>query len=255
MNWIDTHAHLFSKQFDADRQEVVDRAMELGISRIAMPNIDRTSIDSMLETELRHPVCTPMIGLHPCHVDRHFEKELYEVEAWLNRRSFIAIGEMGTDLFHDKTFWPQQQEAFKIQTTWALKYELPLVIHCRSSIDETIELLEPFCGSGLTGIFHCFTGTREQLEKIISLGFYIGIGGVSTFKNGGLESVLPGMDISRLVLETDCPYLAPVPHRGKRNEPSYLGFIADRMTEILSVKKEDLAQITTENANRVLKLI
>ena len=255
MNWIDTHAHLFSKQFDADRQEVVDRAMELGISRIAMPNIDRTSIDPMLETELRHPVCTPMIGLHPCHVDRHFEKELYEVEAWLNRRSFIAIGEMGTDLFHDKTFWPQQQEAFKIQTTWALKYELPLVIHCRSSIDETIELLEPFCGSGLTGIFHCFTGTREQLEKIISLGFYIGIGGVSTFKNGGLESVLPGMDISRLVLETDCPYLAPVPHRGKRNEPSYLGFIADRMTEILSVKKEDLAQITTENANRVLKLI
>ena len=254
MNWIDTHAHLFSKQFDVDRQEVVDRALESGICCIAMPNIDRTSIDAMLETEMRFPVCTPMIGLHPCHVNREFEKELYEVEAWLNRRTFIAIGEMGTDLFHDKTFWPQQQEAFRIQADWALKFSLPLVIHCRSSIDETIDLLEPYAGSGISGIFHCFTGDREQLERIISMGFYIGVGGVTTFKNGGLDTVLPGMDTSRLVLETDCPYLAPVPHRGKRNEPAYLGLIADRLTEILSIKKEDLAQLSTENARRIFKL-
>ncbi|MFZ9982021.1 MAG: TatD family hydrolase [Cyclobacteriaceae bacterium] len=254
MKWIDTHAHLFSKQFNSDRSEVVERALELGITTIAMPNIDRTTIDDMLETELRFPVCKPMMGLHPCHVDREFEKELYEVENWLNKRTFIAIGEMGTDLFHDKTFWPQQQEAFKIQAEWAKKFELPLIIHCRSSIDETINLLQPLAGTGLTGIFHCFTGTREQLEKVISMGFYIGIGGVVTFKNGGLDDVLPGMDISRLVLETDCPYLAPVPHRGKRNEPAYLGLIGDRVAELLAVQKEELVRITTENAFRVFKL-
>ena len=255
MQWIDTHAHLFSKQFNSDRSEVVERAMQLGITTIAMPNIDRTSIDDMLETELRFPLCKPMIGLHPCHVKHDFEKELYEVEYWLNKRSFIAIGEMGTDLFHDKTFWPQQQEAFKIQAAWAKKYELPLVIHCRSSIDETISLLEPLAGDGLTGIFHCFTGTREQLEKVIAMGFYIGIGGVATFKNGGLDTVLPGMDISRLVLETDCPYLAPVPHRGKRNEPAYLDLIGDRVAEILAVQKEELVHTTTQNALRIFKLI
>lgn len=254
MRWIDTHAHIFSKQFHDDRAEVIERALSMGVEKIAMPNIDHTSIDSMLETELRYPVCTPMIGLHPCHVDRNFEKELYEVEAWLNRRSFVAIGEMGTDLFHDKTFWPQQQEAFRIQADWALKFQLPLVIHCRASIDETITLLEPYAGTGLTGIFHCFSGTKEQLDKIIAMGFYIGVGGVATFKNGGLDTVLPGMDISRLVLETDCPYLAPVPHRGKRNEPAYLDLIADRLVHLLSMDKEELSGITTENARRILKL-
>lgn len=255
MQWIDTHAHLFSKQFDADRTEVVDRAMELGISLIAMPNIDRTTIDDMLETELRFPLCKPMIGLHPCHVNREFEKELYEVEHWLNKRPFIAIGEMGTDLFHDKTFWPQQQEAFKIQAAWAKKFQLPLVIHCRSSIDETIELLQPLAGSGLTGIFHCFTGTRGQLDKIVEMGFYIGVGGVATFKNGGLDTVLPGMEISRLVLETDCPYLAPVPHRGKRNEPAFIDLIGNRVADMLSVSREELVRVTAENAKRVFKLI
>jgi len=254
MRYIDTHAHLYSKQFNPDRSEVVDRALELGITCIAMPNIDSTSIDDMFETELKFPICKPMIGLHPCHVDLHFEKELYIVEDWLNKKNFLAIGEMGTDLFHDKTFWPQQQEAFKIQVSWAIQYDLPLVIHCRSSIDETLSLLEPFAGSKLNGIFHCFSGTSEQLKKVLELGFYVGIGGVATFKNGGLDQVLPGVDISKVVLETDCPYLAPVPHRGKRNEPSYLNLIADRLAEILSMTKEELVHCTTENAKRVFKL-
>ncbi|HMR57489.1 MAG TPA: TatD family hydrolase, partial [Cyclobacteriaceae bacterium] len=169
------------------------------------------------------------------------------VENWLTKRRFAALGEMGTDLYWDKTFWEQQQEAFKIQTGWAKKYQLPLVIHCRESIDETIALLEPFAGFGLTGVFHCFSGTAEQAKKIYDLGFYVGIGGVATFKNGGMDAVIPNLAIDRIVLETDSPYLAPVPHRGKRNTPEYIPLIAARVAALKNISVEKVMQHTYSN--------
>lgn len=247
-NWTDTHAHLYSKQFDDDRDAVVDRFRQAGVQRLYMPNIDMESIDRMLDAEQKYPECLAMMGLHPCHVDSGFEETLKIMEAWLERRRFVAIGEIGTDLYWDKTFWPQQQEAFLTQVEWSLKYQLPIVIHCRSSMDETLNLLEPYRGKGLRGVFHCFSGSAEQLAKVVDCGFHVGIGGVSTYKNGGLETVLPGMNLDRLLLETDCPYLAPVPHRGKRNEPSFLPFVAARVSEILRVDLADLALKTTSNA-------
>ena len=246
--WTDTHAHLYSKQFDSDRDEAVGRARAAGVRRILLPNIDIESIDPMLEAEQRYPECSAMMGLHPCHVDAGFEQVLAVMESWLHRRAFTAIGEVGTDLYWDKTFWHQQQDAFRIQVEWSLKFALPLVIHCRSSMDETLDLLEPYRGRGLRGVFHCFTGTSEQLSRVMDLGFHAGVGGVSTFKNGGLDQALPGMDLSRLVLETDCPYLAPVPHRGKRNEPAYLPLVGARVSGILGMSEAELSELTTRNA-------
>ena len=246
--WIDTHAHIYVKEFDADRADVLARCTELQVEKIYMPNIDHASIDLMLEVEAKYPQqCLPMMGLYPCSVKKDFEKELYLVENWLTKRRFAALGEMGTDLYWDKTFWEQQQEAFKIQTGWAKKYQLPLVIHCRESIDETIALLEPFAGFGLTGVFHCFSGTAEQAKKIYDLGFYVGIGGVATFKNGGMDAVIPNLAIDRIVLETDSPYLAPVPHRGKRNTPEYIPLIAARIAALKNISVERLMQHTYSN--------
>lgn len=246
--WIDTHAHIYVKEFDIDRTDVLARCTELQVEKIYMPNIDHASIDLMLEVEAKYPQqCLPMMGLHPCSVKKDFEKELYLVENWLTKRRFAALGEMGTDLYWDKTFWEQQQEAFKIQTGWAKKYQLPLVIHCRESIDETIALLEPFAGFGLTGVFHCFSGTAEQAKKIYDLGFYVGIGGVATFKNGGMDAVIPNLAIDRIVLETDSPYLAPVPHRGKRNTPEYIPLIAARIAALKNISVERLMQHTYSN--------
>ena len=192
-----------------------------------------------------------MMGLHPCSVKGDFEKELYIVEEWLSKRSFHAVGEMGTDLYWDKTFWDQQKEAFVTQVNWAKKYNLPLVIHCRQSIDETIELLKPMSGGTLTGIFHCFSGNSTQAKQIIEMGFYLGIGGVATFKNGGLDKVLPEVPLDKLVLETDSPYLAPMPFRGKRNEPSYIPLIADKVATLMNVTREEVELATTKNAEKV----
>jgi TatD DNase family protein len=191
------------------------------------------------------------MGLHPCSVKADFEQELQIVEKWLTQRNFAAIGEMGTDLYWDKTFWEQQKEAFKIQVEWAKKYELPIVIHCRESMNETIELLEPMLNGKLTGIFHCFSGSLEQAHKITSMGFYLGLGGVSTFKNGGLDKVIPQLELDRIVLETDSPYLAPAPYRGKRNEPSYIPVIAQRIADFKQMPLKEIQRITTENALRV----
>ena len=214
-----------------------------------MPNIDRTSIDAMLEVEHRYPQqCFSIMGLHPCSVKKDFETELYKVEEWLSKRKFVAVGEMGTDLHWDKTFWGQQQEAFKIQVGWAKKYRLPLVIHCRESIDETIGLLEPLLDGRLTGIFHCFSGSLEQAKKIIAMGFSLGIGGVVTFKNGGLDKILPEIDLKHIVLETDSPYLAPVPHRGKRNSPLYIPHIATKLAEVKNIPLEEVKVATNKNA-------
>jgi TatD DNase family protein len=252
--FIDTHAHIYAEEFVKDESEVMARCEQANVGVIYMPNIDHTSIDSMMELEVRHRHCKSMMGLHPCSVKKDFEKELYRVESWLNKREFSAIGEMGTDLYWDKAFWSQQQEAFKIQVAWAKKFHKPIVIHCRESIDETIELLEPLLDDKLKGVFHCFSGNALQAKKIISMGFYLGIGGVATFKNGGLDKVLPEVELESIVLETDSPYLAPVPYRGKRNEPSYVPIIAQSLSHIISLSVEAIRDTTTANAEKLFGL-
>lgn len=247
---IDTHAHIFAEEFKKDITSVIDRAKEFGISKILMPNIDHESIDSMLELEEKYPdICYSMMGLHPCSVKADFQKHLYEVEEWLSKRKFIAVGEMGTDLYWDKTFWEQQKEAFNIQCRLALKHDLPIVIHCRETIDETIALVETFSDRGLKGVFHCFTGNGEQANRITQMGFYLGIGGVATFKNGGLNEVIPFIDKSKIVLETDSPYLAPTPNRGKRNEPAFTRLVAEKVSEYLKLSIQEVDKLTTSNAN------
>jgi TatD DNase family protein len=254
--WIDTHVHIYSKEFDADRKDVLSRCLDLGISKIYMPNVDHTSVDAMLEVEHKHPdQCISMMGLHPCSVKKDFEKELYKIEAWLSKRKFAAIGEMGTDLYWDKTLWEEQAEAFTIQIGWAKKYKLPVVIHCRESIDQTIELLAPMADKNLKGVFHCFSGTYEQAKKITGLGFYLGLGGVSTFKNGGMDLVIPNLELDTILLETDSPYLAPVPHRGKRNSPEYIPLIAARIAELKRISIEELQRTTTFNAQRLFNQV
>lgn len=247
---IDTHAHIYLEHFSADLEQVIERALEKGVQKILLPNIDSTSIDSMLELEEKYPdICYPMMGLHPCSVKADFEQELRLVEEWLSKRSFLAVGEMGTDLYWDKTFWEQQKEAFHFQCELALKYDLPIVIHCRETIDETIDLVRQYIGKGLKGVFHCFTGNEVQGKQITDLGFYLGLGGVSTFKNGGMDKIIPHLDRSKIILETDSPYLTPAPHRGKRNEPAYVDLVADKVSEYLGMSKEALGEMTTTNAN------
>ncbi len=253
--WIDTHAHIYSDQFKPDLIDALTRSEDFNVKKIFMPNIDHASIDAMMEVEMKSPAkYIAMMGLHPCSVKRDFEKELYGVESWLNKRKFAALGEVGTDLYWDKSFWAEQQEAFKIQVQWAKKFNLPLVIHCRESINETIELLKPFVDGNLTGIFHCFSGTKEQAETIAEMNFYLGLGGVATFKNSGLDKVIPALDLNWIVLETDSPYLAPVPHRGKRNEPAYIPLIAQRVCELKKVAPDELQKTTTANAMKIFNL-
>lgn len=253
MNFIDTHAHLYLPEFEKEAQEIMFRAEESQVKHIYLPNIDHQSIDAMLEWELKFPNCIATMGLHPCSVKKDFEKELYIVEDWLKRRKFVAIGEMGTDLYWDTTFFEEQKEAFRIQANWAKQYKLPLIIHCRNSIDETIQLVEELQSAEkpLSGIFHCFSGNVEQAQRIIDLGFYLGIGGVVTFKKSGLDNVLKQISLDSLVLETDSPYLAPVPHRGKRNESSYIPLIAEKLASIYQISIEKVAQHTTENAKKI----
>ena len=252
--WTDTHAHIYLEEFDADRADMLARAQQSGVEKIYLPNIDSTSIDRMLELEQKTKgTCFAMMGLHPCSVKKDFEKELYIVESWLSKRSFVAIGEMGTDLYWDKTYWEQQQEAFRIQANWAKQYKIPIVIHSRESLDQTIKLVEELQDGKLTGVFHCFTGTVEQAERIAKLGFYLGLGGVATFKKGGLDDVIPEMDSTKIVLETDSPYLTPVPHRGKRNEPAYIPLIAAKVAQLKNISLEELQRITSENAAVLFK--
>ncbi len=252
---IDTHAHLYSEKLRPDLGAVVARAEAAGIHKIFMPNIDRASIEPMLETAARFPnLCLPMMGLHPCSVGTDFEKDLYLVEEWLGRQRFLAVGEMGLDLYWDKSFFPQQQEAFRIQAGFAKKHSLPLVIHTRESTPETIALLEELQDGSLTGIVHCFTGTLEEALKITGLGFCLGIGGVATFKNGGLDKVLPDLPPDMIVLETDSPYLAPQPHRGKRNEPAYVALVAEKAAALLNMETAALEALTDQNAMRVYQM-
>lgn len=255
MQLIDSHAHIYLEEFGEDREEIIERARTAGVQKIYMPNIDHTSIDNMLELADKYPgYCIPMMGLHPCSVEKNFEQELYQVEAWLGKAKFAAVGEMGTDLYWDKTFFDQQKEAFRIQCDLAIKHKLPIVIHCRESIDETIALVRPFAERGLVGVFHCFTGSVTQAQEIIKLGFKLGLGGVSTFKNGGMEPVIEQIALSHILLETDSPYLAPVPNRGKRNEPAFVRLVADKISEVIDKDVEEIGQITSQNTMDLFRM-
>jgi TatD DNase family protein len=248
----DTHTHLYSSQFQEDRNEMMQRAIEAGVSRLFVPSIDSTYTQKMYDIESQFPDNVfLMMGLHPTYVKENYLEELAFVETELERRKFYAIGEIGMDLFWDKTFLKQQQLAFQYQIQLAKKYKLGINIHCRDAFDETFEVLESEKATDLFGIFHCFTGDLDQAQRAISLGMKLGIGGVATFKNGMIDQFLHEIDLQHIVLETDAPYLAPAPHRGKRNESSYTLLVAQKLAEIYKVSLEEIAQITTENSKAV----
>jgi TatD DNase family protein len=249
----DTHTHLYLEEFSADRSDVIERGERAGIKKFFLPNIDSTSIGAMMHMEKEYPgKCYPMIGLHPCSVKANFKEELDLVEDWLGKHRFFGIGEVGIDLYWDKTFVEEQKEAFRHQVKLAKKHDLPVIIHLRDAFDETYQIVAEENNGNLRGIFHCFTGTLEQAEKVMALGgFKLGIGGVVTFKNGALDKILPEIDPRHLVLETDSPYLAPVPHRGKRNESAYIRIIAEKLSDIYRMPTEKIAEITTRNAKEI----
>ena len=248
----DTHTHLYSQDFSEDRAEVIERAKEAGVNRFFIPAIDSHYIPSMYELEKEFPKeIYLMMGLHPTSVKDDFEKELDIVEKQLEKREFIAIGEIGIDLYWDKAFLKEQKEAFRRQIQLAKRKNLPIVIHCRDAFDEVFEVLETEKDEKLYGIFHCFTGTHEQAKKAISYNMKLGIGGVVTFKNGGLDKFLKEIPLKHIVLETDSPYLAPAPYRGKRNESSYIKLIAQKIAEIYGLSVEEIAEITTRNSHEI----
>lgn len=248
----DTHTHLYSEQFDEDRAEMIQRAKDIGVSRFFIPAIDSSYTNRMLDLEQNYTEDVfLMMGLHPTSVKENYKNELAHVKEWIDKRDFIAIGEIGIDLYWDKTFLPQQQEAFKTQIQWAKEKNLPIVIHCRDAFDEIFEVLETEKDEKLFGIFHCFTGTLEQAKKAISYNMKLGIGGVATFKNGKIDKFLNQIDIKHIVLETDSPYLAPTPYRGKRNESSYIKQVVEKLAIIYQCSFEEIAEITTRNSKDI----
>jgi TatD DNase family protein len=250
---IDTHCHLYLADFTDDLDAVVQRAEAEGVSKMLLPAIDASEHEAMLRLEEKYPgKCLSMMGLHPCSVKADYEKELAIVQDYLEKRSFIAVGEIGLDFYWDKSFAAEQYAAFRRQIAWAQEADLPIVIHSRESIDACIAVVEEQQKQGsLRGVFHCFSGTAEQAARIADLGFYLGIGGVLTFKNAGLDQVIEQVDLAHIVLETDAPYLAPVPFRGKRNESSYLKYVLEKLSTIKQVPAADIAAITTHNAQNL----
>ena len=255
MNIIDTHTHLYLKQFNEDIDDVIARAKEIGIKKFIFPAIDSSHFDSMHSLKNKYPKeIYLMSGLHPTNVKENYKYELEFVVNSLKTNNYVAIGEIGIDLYWDKSFLKQQQDAFKFQIRLAIEYNLPIVIHCREAFNEIFEILVKENCDELRGVFHCFTGTIDQAEKAIDLGFVLGIGGVVTFKNGGIDKFLHKIDLKNIVLETDSPYLAPVPFRGKRNESSFLIYILEKLSEIYGISKEKIAEITSKNAEKVFRL-
>jgi TatD DNase family protein len=251
----DTHTHLYSESFDSDRNEVIDRAIENGITRFFIPSIDSSYIESMYDLEKQYPEnIFLMAGLHPTHVKHDYKNELSIIVRQLEERSFFAIGEIGIDLYWDKTMLREQQDAFRFQIQLAKKYSLPIVIHCRDAFNEVFEILELEKSDDLNGIFHCFTGTLEQAKKAISYNMKLGIGGVVTFKNGKIDQYLSKIPISEIVLETDAPYLSPTPFRGKRNESAYLLHILEKVASIYKLERDVIARITTQNSIDIFKI-
>lgn len=249
---IDTHTHLYGKEFDTDRKETIERALAAGVTKMYLPAIDSESIAAMLQMEADYPAnCTLMMGLHPCYVKENWQAELALVKYWLSKRKFAAVGEIGLDFYWDKTFADQQYQAFDTQMQWALDYKLPINIHTRNVMQETINAVKPFANNGLTGIFHCFGGSYESAKQIIDMGFSLGIGGVLTYKNAGLPEVLKKIPLAHIVLETDAPYLSPIPFRGKRNESSYLKYIVEKLCDIYEIAPDEVGRITTANAEKI----
>ena len=255
MKIIDTHTHLYLKQFKDDIDKVIQRSIDKGINKFIFPAIDSTHFDDMHDLKNKYPGSIYLMsGLHPTNIKENFKEELEFVVNSLKSHSYVAIGEIGIDLYWDKTYLKQQQEAFEFQIRLAIKNDLPIVIHCREAFDEIFEILDKENCEKLRGVFHCFTGTLEQAKRAIDLGFVLGIGGVVTFKNGGIDKFLNQIDLKHIVLETDSPYLAPVPFRGKRNESSYIIYVIEKLAEIYGLSKEEIADITTKNAEKVFAL-
>jgi len=246
---IDTHAHIYAEEFDADLDEVLSNAQLMGVSKILLPNIDENSMEKMLDIckKKKAPVCVPMIGLHPCSVTTEYKKQLESIFSFQDQAKYCAVGEIGMDLYWDKSTQGIQTEAFVWQVEKAIEMSLPIAIHSRNATAEIIDLLQPYKGK-IAGVFHCFGDDLETAMKVKELGFLMGIGGVLTFKNSGLDKVVTDLDLADLILETDSPYLAPTPHRGKRNEPSYTALVAKRLAEIKGISEDEVASITSENA-------
>jgi len=255
MNFIDTHAHIYFHQYEKDIDSVINNSLENLVNKILMPNINSSSINKLYKiSDLYKNICYPMIGLHPCYVDEDYENELKKIKNHLNKKKVIAIGEIGIDLYREKKFFEQQLDAFETQCYWALENKLPVVIHTRNSLKETINIISKPHFKDLNGIFHCFDSSYEDAMKLIDLGFLIGIGGILTFKNSNLRETIAKIGIEKLVLETDSPYLSPEPYRGKRNEPANILYIAEMLQKITSIPLPKISQITTKNANELFDL-
>ncbi len=252
MTLIDTHCHLYLDDFKDDIDAAILRAKEYGVQKFYLPAIDSEVIDAMLQLEEKFPQnCFAMMGLHPCSVKENYIEELKIAEEWLEKRKFVAIGEIGLDFYWDKTFVKEQYAAFECQMQWALDSNMPIVIHTRNAMTETINTVKPFAAQGLKGIFHCFGGTEAEARQITDMGFYLGIGGVVTYKKSGLAEVIQKIGLEFLVLETDAPYLTPVPFRGKRNESSYLKYVIEKIADELHLPVETVAAVTTANAEKI----
>ena len=255
MKLIDTHCHIYSDEFDADRGAMIARAENEGITKMLMPAIDTSTHGEMFKVENDFPgKCLSMMGLHPCSVKDNFLQELNLVERYFTERPFAAVGETGLDFYWDLTYTRQQYEVFQRQIEWALQYDIPIVIHSRHSTDECIEVVSKNQKGNLKGVFHCFSGSVEQAMRIIDLDFYLGIGGVLTFKKSGLDTVMEQIDLKHIILETDAPYLAPVPFRGKRNECSYIKYVAQKLAGIKRMSVEEIGSVTTANAEKLFNL-
>jgi TatD DNase family protein len=248
----DTHCHLYLPEYRSDIEQIIQRAEAAGVGKFYLPAIDSRTLTDMLNLEERYKgKCFSMIGLHPCSVKDNVEEELELVHSWLKKRPFAAVGEIGLDLYHDTTFRNIQLQTFRQQIDWALEYDLPIVIHSREAMAETVEVINEYTGKGLRGIFHCFSGDEASAQKVIAAGFYLGIGGVVTYKNSGLAEVVAKIGLEHLVLETDAPYLTPMPFRGKRNESSYLRYVVDKIASVKGVTPEEVADFTTANAKKI----
>ena len=255
MKLIDTHTHLYLPEFDTDRDEMVNRAVNTGVVKMLMPNIDLQSVDLMLSAAIRFPdICYPMVGLHPTSVKEDYLSQIDELESLVENQKFIAIGEIGIDLYWDKTQLKEQLVAFKRQVAFAIKTGLPVVIHSRESFPEVFSVLDEFEGKGLKGVFHAFSGSVNDAERAIGMGFKLGIGGIVTFKNSGLDKIVKETGPDNIILETDSPYLAPTPYRGKRNESSYICIINKKLAEIFGISEEKVASITFANATELFNL-
>ena len=256
MMMIDTHSHIYLPEFEQDRMAMLERSEKEGVRKILLPAIDSSSHEAMLKLEEEKPSAyLSMMGVHPCSVKENYRDELKIAKDYLEKRPFKAVGEIGLDFYWDKTFSAQQYAAFHEQIEWALHFNIPIAIHSRNSTDECIKVVAEHQQGKLKGVFHCFSGDATQAKQVTDLGFYLGIGGVVTFKNSGLDKVMEAVDLKNIVLETDAPYLAPVPFRGKRNEPAYLKYVVEKIASIKNITIDEVAEITTVNAEELFSLV